>query len=378
MKKFTLFTLLLVFGFIPIRAQLVTLPPSGDNQKSVVTQYMGSLAYVKIIYNSPDVHASNGEDRRGKIWGQLVPYGMNDLGFGLRTPAPWRAGANENTVFEFSHDVLIQGKPLKAGRYGFHIIVEEEGPWTLIFSNNSTAWGSFFYQENENALRVQAIPGQSEYHEWLTYEFTDRRPDRCTVALKWEDIQLPFTIEVQNIKNVYVENLRKQLQSMSGFNYQGWMQAAQYCLQNDVNLEEALAWAENAVSLPFIGQRNFSTLQTKGSILEKLGRKTEAQAVMEEAIKDPSAQAFQIHQYGRQLIADGQKEKALEIFQYNHERFKGAWPTEVGLARGYSAVGEYEKAAKHAQIAAEQAPDDLNRNSMKNAIEKLKKKEDIN
>jgi tetratricopeptide (TPR) repeat protein len=378
MKKFTLFTLLLVFGFIPIRAQLVTLPPSGDNQKSVVTQYMGSLAYVKIIYNSPDVHASNGEDRRGKIWGQLVPYGMNDLGFGLRTPAPWRAGANENTVFEFSHDVLIQGKPLKAGRYGFHIIVEEEGPWTLIFSNNSTAWGSFFYQENENALRVQAIPGQSEYHEWLTYEFTDRRPDRCTVALKWEDIQLPFTIEVQNIKNLYVENLRKQLQSMSGFNYQGWMQAAQYCLQNDVNLEEALAWAENAVSLPFIGQRNFSTLQTKGSILEKLGRKTEAQAVMEEAIKDPSAQAFQIHQYGRQLIADGQKEKALEIFQYNHERFKGAWPTEVGLARGYSAVGEYEKAAKHAQIAAEQAPDDLNRNSMKNAIEKLKKKEDIN
>jgi tetratricopeptide (TPR) repeat protein len=378
MKKFTLFTLLLVFGFIPIRAQLVTLPPSGDNQKSVVTQYMGSLAYVKIIYNSPDVHASNGEDRRGKIWGQLVPYGMNDLGFGLRTPAPWRAGANENTVFEFSHDVLIQGKPLKAGRYGFHIIVEEEGPWTLIFSNNSTAWGSFFYQENENALRVQAIPGQSEYHEWLTYEFIDRQPDRCTVALKWEDIQLPFTIEVQNIKNVYVENLRKQLQSMSGFNYQGWMQAAQYCLQNDVNLEEALAWAENAVSLPFIGQRNFSTLQTKGSILEKLGRKTEAQAVMEEAIKDPSAQAFQIHQYGRQLIADGQKEKALEIFQYNHERFKGAWPTEVGLARGYSAVGEYEKAAKHAQIAAEQAPDDLNRNSMKNAIEKLKKKEDIN
>lgn len=378
MKKFTLFTLLLVFGFIPIRAQLVTLPPSGDNQKSVVTQYMGSLAYVKIIYNSPDVHASNGEDRRGKIWGQLVPYGMNDLGFGLRTPAPWRAGANENTVFEFSHDVLIQGKPLKAGRYGFHIIVEEEGPWTLIFSNNSTAWGSFFYQENENALRVQAIPGQSEYHEWLTYEFTDRQPDRCTVALKWEDIQLPFTIEVQNIKNLYVENLRKQLQSMSGFNYQGWMQAAQYCLQNDVNLEEALAWAENAVSLPFIGQRNFSTLQTKGSILEKLGRKTEAQAVMEEAIKDPSAQAFQIHQYGRQLIADGQKEKALEIFQYNHERFKGAWPTEVGLARGYSAVGEYDKAAKHAQIAAEQAPDDLNRNSMKSAIEKLKKKEDIN
>ena len=178
MKKIALLCLMLSLGIHYCFAQ-VTLPPSGANQKSVTTQYIGALASVSIAYSSPDVHGANGQDRSGQIWGQLVPYGLNDLGFGLRNPSPWRAGANENTTFTFSHDVLVNGKPLKAGTYGFHIIAEEEGPWTLIFSDNSTAWGSFFYQEKEDALRVEATPEEGNYHEWLTYEFIDRQPESC-------------------------------------------------------------------------------------------------------------------------------------------------------------------------------------------------------
>lgn len=66
---------------------------------------------------------------------------------------PWRAGSNENTVFDVSHPVLVQGKPLPAGRYGLHMLA---GPteWTLIFSKNSTSWGSFSYDEKEDQLRV--------------------------------------------------------------------------------------------------------------------------------------------------------------------------------------------------------------------------------
>lgn len=376
MKKITLLALMLSISAWSF-AQ-VTTPPSGNNQKSINTQYIGTLAYVTATYNSPDVHDPNGEDRTGKIWGQLVPYGLNNLGFGTATAAPWRAGANENTTFEFSHDVLVQGKLLKAGKYGFHVIVEENGPWTLIFSRNSTAWGSFFYDEKEDALRVQATPEKGEFHEWLTYEFIDRQPESTTVALMWENIKLPFKIEVPNLKELYVSNMRNELQNAPGFNYQSWVTAANYCVQNDVNLEEALTWADAAINAPFIGQENFTTLQTKSMVLQKLNRSTEAQETMDKAIKHATANAFAIHAYGRQLIATGDKDKAMKVFEYNVERFGETWPTHVGMARGYAALGQYDKALKHAEKALAQAPDDLNRNSLKQAIEKLKKKEDIN
>ncbi|RME94159.1 MAG: hypothetical protein D6772_15030, partial [Bacteroidetes bacterium] len=51
-------------------------------------------------------------------------------------------------------------------------------------------------------------------------------------------------------------------------------------------------------------------------------------------------------------------EAALAIFQANYEQYEGAWPTEVGMARGLSALGKYEEAAKHMEAAIETAPDD--------------------
>src|SRR5687767_8860061 len=170
-------------------AQSISTPPSGDNQKSSVSQNIG-LVKVTIDYNSPDVHSPTGEDRRGKIWGQLVHYGMKDEDFGTCTECPWRAGSNENTVFTVSHDVKVEGQPLKAGRYGLFMIPAKDADWTLIFSNNSTSWGHYFYNAAEDALRVKVKPSKAEYNEWLTYEFTDRKADRATVALKWEDLQV--------------------------------------------------------------------------------------------------------------------------------------------------------------------------------------------
>ena len=123
-------------------AQPVTLPPNGDNQRAEVVQHIG-LVRASIEYSSPDVHGPAGEDRRGKIWGALVPWGVHDLGFN-NAKGPWRAGANENTVFAVSHDVKIEGQPLRAGRYGLHMLAGE-AEWTIIFSKNSTSWGSFTY-----------------------------------------------------------------------------------------------------------------------------------------------------------------------------------------------------------------------------------------
>lgn len=376
MKKVTLLLAILVSAFYSY-AQL-TQPPSGDNQKSVATQYIGAIAAVTITYNSPNVTGPNGENRTGKIWGQLVPYGLTDQGFGTSKAAPWRAGANENTIFEFSHDVTIQGKALKAGKYGFHVITAENGPWTLIFSKNAAAWGSFFYDQKDDALRVQATPEKSEYHEFLTYEFTDRQAESATVALMWENIKLPFTIAVPNMKQLYVDKMRGELQDDIGFDHRNWAAAAAWCAQNDINLEEALTWADYAISGPFIGQEDFQTLQTKALVLQKLNRTADAQQLMDKAIKHNSATAFAIHGYGRQLMAAGDKKKALEVFEYNFQRFNGAWPTNVGLARAYSANGQFDKALKHAQAGLAQAPDDVNKNFLTQAIEKLKQKQDIN
>lgn len=99
---------------------------------------------------------------------------------------------------------------------------------------------------------------------------------------------------------------------------------------------------------------------------------------MQTAINHPTASPFDIHAYGRQLLAQGQKEKALEIFELNAKRFPKTWPVNVGLARGHSATGNYKAALKYARQALAEAPDQLNKDSMAAAVEKLRKGEDIN
>src|SRR5690606_2460444 len=119
------------------------------------------------------------------------------------------------------------------------IAVEKEGPWTLIFSKNSTSWGSYFYNEAEDALRVQATPTDAEYTEWLTYGFEEREKSSAVAYLQWENKKVAFKIEVPDINEIYVATLRNELRSSPGFDSQNWMFAAQFCLNNKINLEEA-------------------------------------------------------------------------------------------------------------------------------------------
>ncbi|MDX2149572.1 MAG: DUF2911 domain-containing protein [Bryobacteraceae bacterium] len=347
----------------------LTLPRSGNTQRSAVTQFIGPVK-VSIEYGSPAVHAPDGSDRRGQIWGKLVPYGLTDLGFGHRKPSPWRAGADENTVFETTNDVLIQGKPLPAGRYGLHMIT---GPseWTLIFSKNSTSWGSFFYEESEDALRVNVKPAKHDYREWLTYEFTARKPAEATAEMQWEDLAVSWTVAVPNIEEIYLSKLRQELRTTPGFSFQGLNAAAQYCLQIGKNYEEGLKWAEAAVSMPFIGRAQFSTLSTKAQLLSRLGRESEAKEVMQAALAHPATLPVEIHQYGRQLLAAKKVPEALEVFQFNAKRNGDTWPVHVGLARGYAATGEKAKALEHAKKALAQAPDEINRKNLEGMVKEL-------
>lgn len=368
-------TLFLVAASCQFSIAQISLPPSGGNQKSVATQYIGNIAHVTVTYNSVDVTSPRGEDRKGKIWGQLVPWGLMPNDFGTAKEIPWRAGGNKNTVVEFSHDMSVQGQPIKAGKYGLHIIPKENGPWTLIFSNNASSWGSYYYDQKEDALRVETTTEASAFHEWLNYEFIDRQAASTTLALKWENLSIPMKIGLPNEKELYVATLKDELRSGLGFTWTNLTAAANYCLQNDIDLEQGLAWVDNAINS---GTTNFTTLSIKAQLLTKMDKVSEADKLMDQALAHPSANSFQIHAYARQLIIAGKKDKALKVFQLNFEKNNKAWPTHFGMARGYSALGKYDKAIEHAKLSMEQAPNKLNKDYLVGLIEKLKKGEDIN
>ena len=360
----------------PAVSQGLTLPPSGENQHSEVSQQIG-LVTVRIAYNSPNVHAPDGSDRKGKIWGELVPYGMSNLGFGsCGDQCPWRGGANQNTTFTVSHDVTVQGKPLPAGTYGLHFIPGKD-EWTIIFSNNSTAWGSFFYDAREDALRVTAKPAESAYREFLTYEFVDREQAKATVQLEWENLALPWTIDVPNADQLYVENLRRELQNSQGFTWQSWEQAASFCLARKINLPEAMAWAQAAVDGPFGGQANFTTLSTLSALQEANGKTEEANKTFDLALNHPGTAAFDIHTAGRQLLAAKKTALGIRVLELNGKRFPGVWPTEVSLGRASAAAGKKDEAIKHFKAAFKTAPDEAAKKNLENLIARVEKGEAI-
>ncbi|MGE5049225.1 MAG: DUF2911 domain-containing protein [Deltaproteobacteria bacterium] len=366
---------LLLLAAGPAFAQRLPSPPSGDNQRATVTQGIGPVT-VSVSYSSPRV-VLKGDDRRGKIWGTLVPWGMTDLGFNNCKSCPWRAGANENTVFTVSHDVKVQGQPLRAGKYGLHMIPGKD-EFTVIFSRNSSSWGSFSYDPKEDALRVTAKPQKSDYHEWLTYEFTEREPAKATVALKWEDLQIPFTIAVDDAEAIYVAEMRDALRGPTGFDWHNLVQAANYTAQHKVALADGLAWAQRAVNPAVGGNENFTTLVTLSRLQDLNGRGDDAKKTWSKAMADPSATPIDIHQVGRTLLAEGKKQEALKVFQINAQRFPDKWPVHVGLMRGYAAVGDKDRALAEGRLALKQAPDEGNRKSLEQALKKLEEGKNVN
>ena len=368
MKKMIATCCMLVLFTITAFSQLTTLP-NGGNKKASVSERIG-VTDVTIHYDRPGV-----KGREGKIWGQLVHVGYSDLGFGSSKAAPWRAGANECTTIEFSTAVKIEGRELAAGKYGF-FIAYDPNECTLIFSKNNTAWGSFFYKETEDALRVKVKPVALDRSiEWLKYEFMNETENSATIALEWEKLMIPFKVEVDYV-NTQLESFRKELQGDKGFTWQGWDQAAQWCLQHNVNLEEALKWTDSSINDAFVGEKNFQSLSTRAQVLAKLGRGAEAEAVMKEAM--PIGNMQQVHQYGRQLLQLKKSKEALEVFKLNAAKNPNQFTTLMGLARGYSANGDYKNALKNAKLALALAPNAQNKTFVEGAIKKLEEGKDIN
>ena len=369
MKKL-LTTALAIAATITLYSQItVTQLPSGNNKIATVAERVG-LTDVIIHYSRPAV-----KGREGKIWGQLVHAGFVDQQFGSSKAAPWRAGANESTVMEFSNDVLVEGQPLKKGKYGFFIAYDSVES-TIIFSSNTSSWGSYFYNDKEDVLRVKVKPAKIPASvERLKFEFTDQTDTTATITLMWEKLMIPFKVSANYI-NDQLALFRDGLRGEKGFYWQTWQEAARWSLDHNVNLEEALLWADTASGPNFGGNRVFGTKLTKSQILQKLGRETEAVAVIQQAL--PMASMQDLHGYGRQLLAEKKPKEALTVFQLNYKKNPDQFTSKVGLARGFSATGDFKNALKYAQLALTQAPDPQNKAAVETMIDKLKKSQDIN
>ncbi|HTY59938.1 MAG TPA: DUF2911 domain-containing protein [Bacteroidota bacterium] len=314
--------------------------------KALLTQTVG-IADIQVSYHRPGV--------KGRpIWGALVPWGE-----------VWRAGANENTTVTFSQPVSVAGKPLAAGTYGLHMIPGKE-EWTVIFSRNATSWGSYFYKETEDALRIKVRAQPAPMMEWLQYEFSDLTDSTATLALRWEKLEVPVSLAfdtrglvLSGIRDVY-------LRGSAGFTWQGFYSAAQYCLRNSVNLQEALTWADRSIAM----DENFSNLRVKASILEKLGSLKDVPALRERSME--LATESDLNLLGYTCLQDGRTKEAIAVFEKNARAHPASWNVYDSLAEGLEKSGDVKGAIANYSKALSLVGDDANRKRITDTIAKLK------
>ncbi len=320
------------------------------SQRAEVTQRIG-ITDITIVYSRP---LANGR----KIWGGLVPYGQ-----------VWRAGANENTIITFPDPVAIEGQPLEAGTYGVHMIPNED-QWTIIFSKMHTAWGSFSYKQDEDALRITVKPQATELHNALLYDFDQLQPDSAVVVMSWDKVAVPFKVSV-NVNQVVESSLHKQLRGLSQYTWDGWDDAATYMVDNKMDLKEALKYEDNSIG----NEDRFENEMTKSRILEALGEPSEAKAAKEKALS--LAAAPQLYGYGRQLQAQGKQAEAFAVYKTAAQKYPDNWLSHAGLARIACSEGKYPDATKQMQLALAGAPDPA-KSGVEGLIKKLQAQQDIN
>lgn len=332
------------------QAQSAVLNIPRQSQHSVLTQRIG-ITDITINYHRPLV---NGR----KIWGDLVPYGQ-----------VWRAGANENTTIAFSDPVTIEGQPLDKGVYGLHMI-PGENEWTVIFSRNSTSWGSFTYKQEEDALRVTVKPQPADMHNALTYDFDKLTPTSAVVELEWDKVAVPFKVDV-DVNKIVEANLHQQLRGLSQYTWEGWDDAANYLLAQKTDLDEALKYEDQSIQV----EKRFDNLLTKSNILDAMGKKGEADTTRKQALA--MANPLQLHIYARQLQGQKHQDEAFAIFRENARKHPDEWFVHTGMARVYCGQGNFNDAVKEMKLALAAAPDGQ-KTYVEGLVKRLQAKQDIN
>ena len=348
-SNITFLAALLGLAAIPASRADIKLPEA--SQLAVNKQRVG-LTDITITYHRPLV---NGR----KIWGGLVPRGE-----------VWRAGANENTTIEFSDPVTVEGKPLPKGIYGLHMIPNADS-WTVIFSKMASAWGSYTYKQEEDALRVDVKPRPNEMEEALEFEFEDLKPDSATVTLKWEKLAVPFKVAISDTEAT-LANIRNQMRGYAQYEWDAANDAARFCVNKKINLEEALKWADLSIQ----NEERFENLTTKADLLKVMNKADEAKKIWEKALEKTTA--VQLYSYGRQLQFDKKDAEAMAIFPEVAKRYPQTSFGHLANARIKSAASDFAGAAEDVKKAQAVAVSDQQKQALKPLLERLQAKQDIN
>jgi tetratricopeptide (TPR) repeat protein len=334
-----------VLAAAAVLAQAPPLTVPDASPAASVSQTIG-LTNVTISYHRPAVN-------KREIWGKLVPY-----------DAVWRAGANMNTTIAFSTPVTVGGKKLPAGTYGLHMIPTAKD-WTVILSANFSNWGSFSYEEKDDVLRFSATPRPADFEERLDYRFENVGENAATAILHWEKLEVPFTIDVDT-KAVTLESLKNELHGLAQFSWQPWNQAAAWCVRNDYQLDQALAWADKSISM----QATFPNLRTKAAILEKKGDAKQAEELRARALK--LATEADINNLGYQLLQQQKTDEAIAMFRKNVKDHPDSWNCYDSLAEGLAAKGDTKAAIENYSKALSMVKDEANKKRISDILARLK------
>jgi len=249
-------------------------------------------------------------------------------------------------------------------------MIPGESEWTIIFSKTASAWGSFTYKKDEDAVRVTVKPQSGEFHEALTYDFDDPKPNSATITMRWEKVAVPFKVEV-NTHDIVAGNLHQQLRGLSQYTWEGWDDAANYLLAEKYDFDEALKYADQSIGV----EKRYDNLMTRANVLDALNRKDEASASRNQALE--LANAFQLHIYGRTLQGQGKQDQAFEVFRLNIKKNPSSWLAHNESARLACAKGDFDTAVKEMKLAVAGA-NDQNKNAIEALVRRLENKEDIN
>lgn len=329
-----------------VAAQVPGLTAPEVSPAATVSQVVG-LTTLEVSYHRP---AANGR----AVWGALVPFGQ-----------VWRAGANENTTFTVSTPVTVNGTTLGAGTYGLHMIPTAT-TWTVIFSREAGAWGSFSYDEKEDVARVTVKPEAAPQQERLGYSFDEPTADAVTLAMRWEKLRVPIPIKI-DLGRTVLDTYKAQLRGLPRFGWQGWNQAANWAAENGIDLADALVWVDRSVNM----NRNFTNLRTKSLVLAKKGDQAAAATILQEAMS--MATETEINAYGYQLLGQRKVDEALAMFEKNVRDHPDSWNALDSLAEAYVAKGERQKALEYYTKAMNMTTVDLQKTRIAGAIEQLKK-----
>lgn len=331
----------LITGATPLRihGQYSQLDLPRESQHATVSQRIGTTD-LAIDYHRPSVKGRT-------IWGQVVP---NDQ--------VWRAGANENTTFTTTNDITVEGQKLAAGTYGLHMIPTTSS-WTIIFNNDHTSWGSFFYKKEHDALRVNVTPHACPMTEQLTYDFADVTANSATITLRWEKLEVPVKITV-DVHGIVEAGMPAQLTGLTAFGWEAWYEAAHYCHAEKIAPEKAMKWVDNSIAR----KANFENQTLKADMLAEQGRTADADALRKKMVDE--ATNAELNTYAYQLMQQGRKDEAVKMFELNARRHADDPNVHDSLGEGYMNNGQKDQAIKSFKKSLSMnPPDGVRMNSIK-------------